>query len=174
VATLRKLLLLSLVGAEIPDIIDTTDPLRLSHKNNPDLIFIEYRRISEDIFRMTYADNESSPGVMRRRCRPPRSCAECRRRKVKCDRDMPCSHCVISKKQCTYNNEASHNVMLSDQTELIPASARPASQGTQRQIPVTASFASPHTSQFHQTRTKQASTLISPLLCPPLPMTMSQ
>jgi hypothetical protein len=40
----------------------------------------------------------------RKRCRPARSCEECQRRKVKCDRSEPCSHCVLSKKQCHYGH----------------------------------------------------------------------
>lgn len=39
----------------------------------------------------------------RRRRRPARSCIECRRRKIKCDRNDPCAHCVSARSQCTYN-----------------------------------------------------------------------
>ncbi|KAI1090189.1 fungal-specific transcription factor domain-containing protein [Rostrohypoxylon terebratum] len=38
----------------------------------------------------------------RRRRRPALSCLECRRRKIKCNRNEPCAHCVSSKLQCTY------------------------------------------------------------------------
>ncbi|KAI0448444.1 hypothetical protein F5B21DRAFT_510150 [Xylaria acuta] len=38
----------------------------------------------------------------RHRRRLPRSCEECRRRKVKCDRNHPCSHCVLTKCRCLY------------------------------------------------------------------------
>ncbi|KAI0198797.1 fungal-specific transcription factor domain-containing protein [Astrocystis sublimbata] len=38
----------------------------------------------------------------RNRRRLPRSCEECRRRKVKCDRNQPCSHCVLTKVRCLY------------------------------------------------------------------------
>jgi hypothetical protein len=31
-----------------------------------------------------------------------RSCIECRRRKIKCDRSLPCSYCVKVKIQCSY------------------------------------------------------------------------
>ena len=31
-----------------------------------------------------------------------RSCLECRRRKIKCDRAYPCSYCVKTKTNCTY------------------------------------------------------------------------
>lgn len=42
---------------------------------------------------------ESTP---QRRRRPALSCIECRRRKIKCDRNSPCSHCVTAKSDCTY------------------------------------------------------------------------
>ncbi|KAI1209549.1 uncharacterized protein F4807DRAFT_96887 [Annulohypoxylon truncatum] len=38
----------------------------------------------------------------RRRRRPALSCLECRRRKIKCNRNEPCAHCISSKLQCTY------------------------------------------------------------------------
>ncbi|KAF2475088.1 uncharacterized protein BDR25DRAFT_253900 [Lindgomyces ingoldianus] len=38
----------------------------------------------------------------RRRRRPALSCLECRRRKIKCDRNEPCAHCVSAKIQCTF------------------------------------------------------------------------
>ncbi|KAI1075965.1 hypothetical protein F5B20DRAFT_573085 [Whalleya microplaca] len=44
----------------------------------------------------------------RRRRRPAYSCIECRRRKIKCDRNDPCAHCVAAKAQCSfkvYRNE---------------------------------------------------------------------
>jgi Fungal Zn(2)-Cys(6) binuclear cluster domain len=41
----------------------------------------------------------------RRRRRSARSCQECRRRKVKCDRKEPCNHCVLSKNNCVYGLE---------------------------------------------------------------------
>lgn len=37
-----------------------------------------------------------------RRRRPALSCIECRRRKIKCDRNSPCAHCVAAKTSCTY------------------------------------------------------------------------
>ncbi|EED13582.1 conserved hypothetical protein [Talaromyces stipitatus ATCC 10500] len=43
--------------------------------------------------------------VTRRRRRSARSCNECRRRKVKCDRQVPCSRCLTTRKHCVYNNE---------------------------------------------------------------------
>ncbi|KAJ5112809.1 hypothetical protein N7532_000854 [Penicillium argentinense] len=50
-------------------------------------------------------DHELSPDVetgdatrtVQRRRRPPLSCTECRRRKLKCDRSLPCGQCIRSK-----------------------------------------------------------------------------
>ncbi|KAI2468611.1 hypothetical protein F4781DRAFT_422513 [Annulohypoxylon bovei var. microspora] len=39
---------------------------------------------------------------LRRRRRPALSCLECRRRKIKCNRNEPCAHCIASKLQCNY------------------------------------------------------------------------
>ncbi|RYO93406.1 hypothetical protein DL766_000796 [Monosporascus sp. MC13-8B] len=38
----------------------------------------------------------------RRRRRPALSCLECRRRKIKCNRNDPCAHCVSARSKCTY------------------------------------------------------------------------
>jgi hypothetical protein len=38
----------------------------------------------------------------RKRRRPALSCIECRRRKIKCDRNDPCAHCVAVKTQCVH------------------------------------------------------------------------
>ena len=50
----------------------------------------------------------ASPALpARKRRRPALSCIECRRRKVKCDRNFPCNHCVSSKHvSCTYDESA--------------------------------------------------------------------
>lgn len=42
-----------------------------------------------------------SPSVIRRR-RPAKSCLECRRRKVRCDREEPCNNCMTAKRRCSY------------------------------------------------------------------------
>jgi hypothetical protein len=45
----------------------------------------------------------SSAAPVHRRRRPPLSCEQCRRRKVKCDRNYPCAQCLQSKTVlCTY------------------------------------------------------------------------
>jgi len=36
------------------------------------------------------------------RRRPALSCVECRRRKIKCDRNSPCAHCVLTETECTF------------------------------------------------------------------------
>lgn len=38
----------------------------------------------------------------RRRRRPAHSCVECRRRKIKCDRNAPCNHCVLTDTECVF------------------------------------------------------------------------
>ena len=43
----------------------------------------------------------------RRRRRPALSCIECRRRKIKCDRNNPCNHCVSAGSQCAYSGHGS-------------------------------------------------------------------
>lgn len=50
---------------------------------------------------------DQTPRVMRRRRRPPRSCDECRRRKIKCNRQMPCNHCTATRKHCFFSNVSS-------------------------------------------------------------------
>jgi hypothetical protein len=52
----------------------------------------------------------------RKRRRPALSCAECRRRKIKCDRNIPCSPCKLAKSAtCTYSPEGlarkSHGIL---------------------------------------------------------------
>lgn len=42
-----------------------------------------------------------SPAIIRRR-RPPKSCLECRRRKVRCNREEPCNNCMMAKRRCAY------------------------------------------------------------------------
>ncbi|OTB13198.1 hypothetical protein K445DRAFT_25010 [Daldinia sp. EC12] len=44
----------------------------------------------------------SSERQPRRRRRPALSCLECRRRKIKCNRNEPCAHCVSAKLRCIY------------------------------------------------------------------------
>lgn len=44
--------------------------------------------------------------TQRKRRRPALSCAECRRKKIKCDRSIPCGPCTLSKSvTCTYSPE---------------------------------------------------------------------
>ncbi|KUJ24541.1 uncharacterized protein LY89DRAFT_713366 [Mollisia scopiformis] len=38
----------------------------------------------------------------RRRRRPALACLDCKRRKIKCDRNNPCGHCISTRSQCTY------------------------------------------------------------------------
>ncbi|KAK6211196.1 fungal specific transcription factor [Colletotrichum tabaci] len=55
---------------------------------------------------MDISGNLPQPSVHKKRRRPALACEQCRRRKVRCDRNLPCSTCVRSKHAlCTY---ASH------------------------------------------------------------------
>ncbi|GKT51528.1 transcription factor lepE [Colletotrichum spaethianum] len=46
------------------------------------------------------------PSAQKKRRRPALACEQCRRRKVRCDRNLPCSTCVRSKRSvCTYASE---------------------------------------------------------------------
>lgn len=62
--------------------------------------------LKPNIFRATAEKSALGITIMERqphrRRRPALSCLECRRRKIKCDRNDPCAHCVVSKISCTY------------------------------------------------------------------------
>ena len=47
---------------------------------------------------------DESLGPPRKRRRPALSCVECRRRKIKCDRDYPCEHCKRNGSNCTFTD----------------------------------------------------------------------
>ncbi|KAI0387465.1 hypothetical protein F5Y04DRAFT_4916 [Hypomontagnella monticulosa] len=84
----------------------------------------------------------------RRRRRPALSCLECRRRKIKCNRNEPCAHCVSAKLQCNYK-------VYSDE----PVIARPAQRGVPR-----ADISSPSTliaSPLTQPEQTNTSTLVT-------------
>ncbi|KAJ5622713.1 hypothetical protein N7528_005945 [Penicillium herquei] len=46
---------------------------------------------------LSHGEGADQGRVVQRRRRPPLSCTECRRRKLKCDRSLPCGQCVRSK-----------------------------------------------------------------------------
>jgi hypothetical protein len=57
----------------------------------------------------------------RKRRRPALSCTECRRRKIKCDRNMPCNHCIASKNsECSYKD--AHPAVANRRTTASPNS----------------------------------------------------
>lgn len=59
---------------------------------------------------------ENEPTAPKRLRRPPLSCVQCRRRRVKCDRSYPCSNCTKSKMEtCSY--APSHTPKGSNQTK---------------------------------------------------------
>jgi hypothetical protein len=45
----------------------------------------------------------TGPRLVKRRRRPPLACEQCRKRKIRCDRNVPCNHCTKSNiESCTY------------------------------------------------------------------------
>lgn len=48
----------------------------------------------------------SDKPTRRRRRRPARSCEQCRRRKIRCDQELPCSACILARAslQCSYRD----------------------------------------------------------------------
>ena len=76
----------------------------------------------------------------RRRRRAALSCVECRRRKIKCDRQDPCSHCVASQVQCTFR-------LFNDST------AAPARQRQHRQVDAAQLELSPRGVQENESET---------------------
>ncbi|KAG4027374.1 hypothetical protein MFRU_030g00110 [Monilinia fructicola] len=52
-------------------------------------------------------DSPQPPSQPRKRRRPALSCIQCRRRKIKCDRNMPCGQCISSKTPaCQYSSDS--------------------------------------------------------------------
>jgi hypothetical protein len=60
---------------------------------------------------MASVNERSAVETPRKRRRPPLSCTECRRRKVKCDRKQPCSHCVLWATMCHYVDTRSRSTV---------------------------------------------------------------
>ncbi|KAL9949297.1 hypothetical protein ACHAQF_000412 [Verticillium nonalfalfae] len=61
-----------------------------------------------------------------KRPRPVKSCTECRKRKLKCDRNLPCAQCQKSHRNCRYSAEHDSSA-LSDASDAEPSDAqRPA------------------------------------------------
>lgn len=73
-----------------------------------------------DLYENRQADGADSSNTVQRRRRPPLSCTECRRRKLKCDRSLPCGQCVRSK-------TADSCVFVGPQPGELPESSRPMS-----------------------------------------------
>ncbi|KAI1097360.1 hypothetical protein F4804DRAFT_347249 [Jackrogersella minutella] len=84
----------------------------------------------------------------RRRRRPALSCLECRRRKIKCDRNEPCTHCVSSRLRCTYK-------VYSD--ELV-TSQQPQHGNTWSETPNLSAHPSPPLAQGQHSSTSKATT----------------
>ncbi|KAG4438822.1 hypothetical protein IFR05_005713 [Cadophora sp. M221] len=51
----------------------------------------------------------------RRRRRPALSCLECRRRKIKCDRNEPCTNCISTRSQCSFEPYSNEPVQVTRQ-----------------------------------------------------------
>lgn len=54
----------------------------------------------------------------RRRRRPALSCLECRRRKIRCDRNEPCTNCVSTQTQCNFEFNSNEPVPIRQQSQL--------------------------------------------------------
>ncbi|KAA8642659.1 Zn(II)2Cys6 transcription factor [Aspergillus tanneri] len=63
------------------------------------------------------ADEGLRPRKKQRRQRPSYSCAECRRLKMKCDRQVPCSNCVRRHRVAFCEAASSNQVPLSDEPD---------------------------------------------------------
>lgn len=82
------------------------------------------------------SDRENSYSTSRKRRRPALSCEQCRRRKVRCDREMPCGPCkkVYGSMDCSYVHEgraalnARRNTSRADANESLAYAEAP--QGT--------------------------------------------
>lgn len=84
------------------------------------------------------------PQRRQRRQRPALSCWECRRRKIKCDRNTPCAHCARHGSQCTYKLHGDVNQPISrtsdnHDTIVLPCEVSPA-QTEQTLQALTATF----------------------------------
>ncbi|RDW57165.1 hypothetical protein BP6252_13813 [Coleophoma cylindrospora] len=67
---------------------------------------------------------------LRKRRRSALSCIECRRRKIKCDRNSPCSHCKQSRGiTCVYNGHGRPSAAESNATSTLVAPLQVVSQG---------------------------------------------
>lgn len=70
--------------------------------------------------------SSSTPSAARsvKRPRPVKSCTECRKRKLKCDRNLPCSQCQKSQRSCKYAADQDSSA-LSDASDGEPADTQP-------------------------------------------------
>ena len=79
------------------------------------------------------SNNRNDPP--RKRRRPALSCFECRRRKIKCDRNQPCNQCVQSRvPRCSYDAESTPPNLASGQWSETPVASFSATN-TQRRAP---------------------------------------
>lgn len=85
-----------------------------------------------------------------RRRRPARSCIECRRRKIKCDRSNPCGQCVAAHSHCGYKTYSSERAIQHSQATPSEPSGLRQEATTQRQDLGGSSFASNDNRQADQ------------------------
>lgn len=102
----------------------------------------------------------SSDGPVRKRRRPALSCIECRRRKIKCDRNLPCNHCKQTKNsECVYKDLHAVNTnrrLSGSKNSTIPKDAKPPSEGaiqlsypTEHCYQLNSQQSSPQSTQHH-------------------------
>ncbi|TWU79040.1 hypothetical protein ED733_008510 [Metarhizium rileyi] len=95
-------------------------------------------RSSEDNASLDNGDASAALAPVRmtekKRRRPPLACEQCRRRKIKCDRNMPCGHCTKARiLNCTY---APIHIPDSKTRRNLPARLQSTSTGVTSQRPV--------------------------------------
>ncbi|KAF5017886.1 hypothetical protein F66182_10154 [Fusarium sp. NRRL 66182] len=81
----------------------------------------------------------------KKRRRPALSCEQCRRRKIRCDRNLPCENCIKAKiSPCTYApthipasraRKSTGHAAAAESTSHVPARSVPAVDSTQKQSP---------------------------------------
>lgn len=106
--------------------------------------------------------NESTLPIRKRR-RPALSCIECRRRKIKCDRNLPCNHCKQTKNsECLYKSlhSASPNRRSSPITHVSLAQKSSVEDSSQRATEVPLANDSPYQYSSYQGLSTQASPIV--------------
>ena len=101
----------------------------------------------------------------RKRRRPALSCFECRRRKIKCDRNQPCNQCVQSRvPRCSYDTETTvfTNGQWSEAPNAITSAANPGRRAPHAPHPLLPQFPTPASSPRTVTNVESANLLPRP------------